>query len=356
MSPDPKISARFGPTDTVRLGFRIVFIAIVLLAVGWAVGNLRQVPPDSQAVVQRFGQVERVQEAGLVLAWPNPIEQITLVPAYDRQIPLKMAEATGFGPSPEIDFQVHQPDDVVVLRRQKDVWNGQYFLTGDGSVVRFDTTLYYRVADPAAYVLSREHVEPALQRFYRSAAVMLAARHELDDFIARPEGPTLSAEPGMAGRRQALRTELVSAVNTRLMALRQLNASLGIEVTRIDLVALLPPLAKVAFNDVLTASQIADQTEAAARTDATRTVQEAQRAKDRSLAEAAASAAEQIRTAEAETADVNSLHQEMTPANRDSLLAQYYRDRIGPILRKIGRVTTVDMRGGQPVIIPGPGK
>ena len=88
----------FGLTDAVRLGFRAGFVAVLLLAFGWAVSDLRQVPPDSRAVVQRFGQIERVQEAGLVLAWPNPIEQVTLVPAYDRQVALKIEVPANTGP------------------------------------------------------------------------------------------------------------------------------------------------------------------------------------------------------------------------------------------------------------------
>jgi hypothetical protein len=104
----------------------------------------------------------------------------------------------------------------------------------------------------------------------------------------------------------------------------------------------------------VTASQIADQTVAAARTDAARIIQEAQRAHDRSRTEAEAAAEEQVRVAAAETADVGVLHAEITPINRDSLLGQYYRDRIGAILRKVGHMTTVDMRGGQSVIVQGP--
>jgi regulator of protease activity HflC (stomatin/prohibitin superfamily) len=348
-------TVNFGVTEAVGLAFRIGFAVVVLLAIGWAVGDLRQVPPDSRAVVLRFGQIDRVRDAGLVLAWPNPIEQITLVPAYDRQVPLKVAVPPNSGPTAETDFQVRQPDDVVTLRAQKDAWNGQYFLTGDGSVVQFDATLYYRVTDPANYVLSREHVEPALQRVYRASAAMIASGHDLDDFlVARPEDAAHPVNADIATRRQALRGQLAAAMNDRLAALRQAGSDLGVEISRIDIVALLPPLAKAAFNDVLTASQIADQTVAAARTDAARITQEAQRGYDRSRSEAAAAAEEQVRLASAETADVGLLHGEITPANRDSLLGQYYRDRIGAILRKIGHVTTVDSRGGQPLIIQGP--
>ena len=75
MSAPAEHPSSFGLAEIVRLAFRVGFAALLLLAVGWAVGNLRQVPPDSRAVVQRFGQIERVQEAGLVLAWPDPIER-----------------------------------------------------------------------------------------------------------------------------------------------------------------------------------------------------------------------------------------------------------------------------------------
>jgi modulator of FtsH protease HflK len=347
----------FGMVEGIGLGFRIAFVATLLLAVGWAVGNLRQVPADSRAVVERFGQIVRVRDAGLMLAWPIPIERITLVPAWDRQIALKMLVPTNSGPSQETDFEVHQPDDLVSLRRQPDAWNGEYFLTGDDSVVQFEATLYYRVTDPAAYVLERDHVEPALQRLYRASAVAIAANHNLDDFlVARPEDANLSAGADAANRREALRGDMVMAINRRLVALRRSGASLGVQATRIDIVALLPPLAKQAFDDVLTAAQIADQTVAAARTDAAHTMQEAQRAHDRALAEATATAEEEVRQAEADTADIHDLHAELTPANRGSLLEQYYRDRISVILHKIGHVTTVDMRGGQPIIIPGPGQ
>ncbi len=63
---------------------------------------------------------------------------------------------------------------------------------------------------------------------------------------------------------------------------------------------------------------------------------------------------DRVRVAAAETADIAVLHGEITPDNRNSLLGQYYRDRIGAIMRKIGHLTTIDVRDGQSVIIQGP--
>jgi regulator of protease activity HflC (stomatin/prohibitin superfamily) len=355
MSALQRQPAGFALPDVVRLCFVAGFSAVLLLAVGWAIGGIRQVPPDSRAVILRFGQVDRVRDAGLVLAWPAPIEQVTLVPAFDREVPLKVEETANAGPVGEIDFKIHQPDDVVTLQHQKDAWNGQYFLTGDDSVVRFQATMYYQVTDPAAYELSREHIEPALQRLFRSSAVTLAAAHDLDDFmVARPTDADHPVSQEVANRRQALRGEMVAAINARLAALRGNTGDLGIEVSRMDIVVLLPPLAKAAFDDVLTAAQTADQTIAAARTDAAHITQMAQRDYDRRRAEAQAAAEEQVRVATGQTADVRTLHARMTPANRDILLQQYYRDRIGPIINRIGQVTTVDPGSSRSVIIQGP--
>ncbi|MBV9782221.1 MAG: hypothetical protein JO264_00225 [Acidisphaera sp.] len=343
-----------GPlAQSVGLAFRMLHVVVLLLAGGWAISNIREVPADSRAVVLRFGRVERVQAAGLVLAWPRPIEQIVLLPAWDRQIPLAIETPSNAGPTAETAFQLRQPDDVVDVRAQKDAWNGQYFLTGDGSVVQCDGTLFFRITDPAAYVLAQSHVAPALQRLYRASAVAIAAGSDLDDFlVARPEQS--AGRPDAAARREALRGVLAAAINRRLQELREQGGNLGVEVSRIDFVALLPPLAKAAFDEVLTATQIADQTAAAARTDAANAAQEADRTGDRIRSEAGAAAEEQIRRASADIADVAALHARITPATRASVLAEYYRERIGPTLRNAGQVTAVDLQGGQHLILPGP--
>src|SRR5215469_14911409 len=91
-----------GPwVQSTRLAFRFLFVAVCVLAVGWAFSNIRRVPPDSRAVVLLFGNVVRQQSAGLLLAWPRPIERVILLPAADRQIELKIGTImTGSVPQP----------------------------------------------------------------------------------------------------------------------------------------------------------------------------------------------------------------------------------------------------------------
>jgi regulator of protease activity HflC (stomatin/prohibitin superfamily) len=345
-----------GPlAQSVGIGFRVLQVALLLLAAGWACSNFRQVPPDSRVIVLRFGHVDRVREAGLVLAWPRPIETIMLLPARDREIELKLDAGSGTDPSSETDFQIHQPDDVVQLRAQKDTWNAGYFLTGDGSVVQFDAALFYTISDPAAFFVAGDHVEPALQRIYRASALELAASRDLDDFlVARPERRSIAAFDA-SSRRQRLAGDLAAAMNRRLLSLTRQGADLGVEVRRIDIVAMLPPVAKSAFDAVLTVTQTADQETAAAQTEAATMRAQANRDRDRVLSEAAATAQETIGRATADAAEIRALEQAAAnTGHRQSTLAEYYREQIGRILAGAGQVTTIDPRDAQRLILPGP--
>jgi membrane protease subunit HflK len=359
-SSDPALR---GPlAASVRLGFVMLYGAVFVLGIGWAAGNLRQVPPESRAVVMRFGRVNRVQESGLLLAWPAPIEQVRLLPAPDRQIEYKIeAQETGFL-SDETDVQLAPNDDIIHMQGERDVNNAAYLLTGDGNVVQLDATLFFTITDPAAYLLVEDHVRPALRRAYLASAVALAASRSLDDFlVARPDqtvsvrsGLPVEAAATLAARRQALRGDLVAAINRRLQALEGSGMDLGVSVGRVDVVALLPPAAKTAFDAVLTAVQIADQSAAAARTDGAHMQQEADSTHDQLVAEASAAAEERIHTASADTAPIDAVAGQETAANRTTLLTHAYQDQVAPILQRAGEVTAIDMRGGQQLVLPGP--
>jgi modulator of FtsH protease HflK len=345
-----------GPlAQSVRVGFRVLQAAIVLLAIGWACSNIRQVPADSRVVVVRLGQVDRVQEAGLVIAWPRPIETIMLLPSREQEIVLKLGSGSDSVPSSETDFQIHQPDDVVQLRAQKDTWNAGYFLTGDDSVVQFTATLYYSITNPAAYFVEQDHVAPALRRIYRTSALALASSAALDDFlVARPESQSAAAFQSSA-RREKMASDLAAMMNRRLLDLTRDGSDLGVVVRRIDIVAMLPPVAKSAFDAVLTASQTADQQTAASRTEAATVRAQADRNGAQVISEAQATAQETISRAGAIADGIRTLVRSADPVHRYSVLAEYYREQIGPILSRAGAISAVDPQESQRAILPGPG-
>ena len=96
---DPKEGAE--PTgawaQSAKLAFRFLFLAVCVAALGWSVSNFRQVPPESRAIVYRFGSIVRQQGAGLLMAWPRPIEQVVMLPSEDRQIEFRIDQ---FEPDP----------------------------------------------------------------------------------------------------------------------------------------------------------------------------------------------------------------------------------------------------------------
>jgi len=324
-----------------------VYAAGLLLLAIWLMSNIREIPSDSQAVVLRFGRIVRSQEAGLLIAWPRPIERVEVLPGPDRQLsqdvaPLpapteKAQELVGpFGTEQPI------PQDISA------------YLTGDGNVVLLHAALIYRITDPIAYVLQRNHIAPALDRLFRAATVDLTAGRDLNDFLVVQSGVNAAGggQNVMALRVEVLRS-LLDSVNARLTTLRAGGSSLGVEVARIDMTAFLPPEAKTAFDAVLLATQAADREVAVARTDAERRRQEANRERDQYLAAAQATAAERVSRASVDTARILALAHEETPQTRNSLLLREYRAQVSQILNRAGSTVLVDPKSKAQFVLPG---
>jgi regulator of protease activity HflC (stomatin/prohibitin superfamily) len=329
--------------QSARLAFRFLFLAVCLAALGWSVSNFRQVPPESRALVFRFGQLVRQQGSGLLMAWPQPIERLVVLPSEDRQLEFRIDQ---FEPDSSLggDFMISD------YARE----NTAFLLTGDSSVVHLQASLLYQITDPSAYILAAEHVGPALQRMFVASAVAVSASRDIDTIlVARPE---LDAGGNAASRvsREQLRADLMNAINRRLDDLAGAGASLGIQVSRVDLAAAIPSGAKSAFDYVLIATQQADRDIAEARTGAAMTALRANQDRDRTLTDADARAEEKVTEARSRTASVGALAKGSPGLTGEMLESRIYYDRIGPLLAKAARVDTVDSNGGINLMLPGP--
>jgi len=342
-----------GPiAQSVAIGFRAVYVATALLLLLWLVSNVREIAPDSQAVVLRFGRIVRAQQVGLLLAWPRPIEQVRLLPGPDRQL------------SQEVSVLAPESDRAAMILSgagaQSLPNNVAAYLTGDGNLVLLNAALIYRISDPLAFALSESHVPAALDRLFRATTVRVTAGRNLNDFLVvqtnNESQPGESAEASgqaLTALRAEVRGSLLEAMNARLQQLAAAGASLGVEVERIDMTPWLPPDAKVAFDAVLTATQAADRGVAVARTDAERRRQEAEQERDRLLSAAQASARELLSTASVDTAPILALEHEETPQTRATLLLRTYRADVADIMNRTGNVTLVDPRSGARFVLPG---
>jgi modulator of FtsH protease HflK len=340
-----------GPVaQSVAIGFRSIYVAIIVLAVVWLGSNVRQIPPDSQAVVMRFGKIVRTQSAGLLLGWPRPIEQVYLLPGTDRLLSQTVEALPSSG-------------GAAAGGSATAAQNTNTYLTGDGGVALISATLVYRVMDPRAYLLAQSHVAPALNRIFQATAVHVTAGRGLNDFlVARPNSDATGASQPATPLSAAVRDELLADVNDRLKNLSAAGNPMGVEVDRIDVTAQLPAVAKVAFDSVLTATQAADQNVATARTEAERRHQGAEREHDRLLSAAQATAAERITAARVDTASIMALESEIqsfknagSSQTRENLLLQVYRDRVAGIMGRVGSVTLIDPQSGTRFVMP-PGK
>jgi regulator of protease activity HflC (stomatin/prohibitin superfamily) len=348
--------------QSAKIAFRFLFVAVAFIAAGWAVSNIREVPPDSRAVILRFGSAVRQQGAGLLIAWPRPIEQVVILPSADRQIEFRIVRFDGPGggstasKSQSLGLAAGPIADAIpgFDMSEDPRLNAGFLLTGDSSVVHLQATLFFQISDPVNYLISAEHVGPALERLFVASAVAVCATRDLDTIlVARPEAIRI-ADDSFRSSREQLRTDLMNAVNRRLDNLAEQGAGLGVTVSRVDLVPAIPSGAKTEFDRVLIATQAAEQDMAEARTEAEMIAQQANRESDSIVAQAAARAEEQVTGAETRTAAIAALAQQSPGLSRQMLINRLYYDRVGGILAKAGSVETIDRDGGSHVILPGP--
>jgi regulator of protease activity HflC (stomatin/prohibitin superfamily) len=268
---------------------------MVLAAVGWATSNIREIAPQNRAVVLRLGALNRVQESGLLWALPAPFESVLLVPDAATVLERRI---NGLLRSPAA-----QAGEADAAAESDTLAGSGYLLTADASVVQLDIRVFFRVTDPFAYVLQEEHVLPALDRLVTRSAVVICASRDLDSIlVARPE--LVASDNGVAERRERLRADLVKSINASLGSLTSKGTGLGIEIDRADVQSALPAKAVSAFDEVLTASQQAEQAIASAQNDAEKDRQAADQQADRIVQVAEAQSSERLAKARADTATV----------------------------------------------------
>jgi membrane protease subunit HflK len=333
--------------QSIALGFRAMYVVAVLLTLFWVTSSIREIASDSQVVVRRFGRIVRAQQAGLLVAWPRPIEQVQILPGPARQLSQDVSVLL----APSDRYQT------VVGAASQGTTGGGAYLTGDGNVVLLTASLIYRISDPIAYALQETHVGPALDRLFRATAVHITAGRNLNDFLVVQTNADQSDNgQALIALRTEVRESLLTMMNDRLRALDAAGAELGVEIEQINLTPSLPPDAKAAFDQVLVATQAADRGVAMARTDAERRRQQANSEAERLVSASQATAQEIVSRASVDTASILALvHDERTFQSRDSLLLREYRARVANIMDRTGRVTLVDPKSGVRVVLPTPG-
>ncbi len=327
-----------------RLAFLALYAVTLLTAGAWLFSNVRQIGPDSQAVVLRFESLQRIRHAGLLLAWPSPFERVVILPAGARVIERRVVSLLRSSEAQQADYGGVPPSDTLA--------GSGYLLTGDDGVVQLDVRVFYTITDPYDYVLQGPHIAPALDRLVERAAVVVSASRDLDTIlVARPE--LVSSDSNVVERRERMRGDLQQSINQSLTALKAAGSGLGIKIERVDVQSSLPEKAVSAFNAVLTSSQLAEQNIASAHNDAARRAQKATQAADRTFQIAHAKASEQLAKAQADTANITSLAKTLGTGTDPGILWRLYRDRGAGIFAKAGSVIGIDPHEDAHLILQG---
>lgn len=330
--------------QSYRIAFFGLYAATLLAALGWVVSSFHQITPDTQAVVFRFGKPVKVENSGMLFAWPSPVDRVEIIPGPARilqqdVLPLQRGEQRK-----------------LLLSEQyfRDAGAGAgYLLTGDAGIVQLNMQVFYRISSPLNYVLQKPHIPPLIDRLAQRAATIVSAGRDLDTIlVARPE--MLQNDSRTAQERSRLRSDLKQMMNQDLHKLRSDGNDPGIIIERIDIASSLPDNAADAFNGVLTASQKAEQTIAQAQKDATLRLQKAQQQSDRIIQQAQADGQEMRAQAEVATQTMTKLAQARATGADAGMLSRLWRENITKILSQAGQVITVSPTDKGQFILPGP--
>lgn len=321
-------SAHSSPwAQSYRIAFYTLYAATLLAAAGWLFSGTYRISPENQAIVFHFGKPSRIVYSGLLLAWPQPVDDVVKIPSAERIIEYTVHALNRETQLAALSFQNMDGDAGA---------GAGYLLTGDTGIVQLDVRLFYRITNPVHYALQQSHLPPLLDRLAERAATVVSAGRNLDTIlVARPE--QISNEQLVAAQRIKLRGDFRDEINRSLQALAAPDTDPGITIERVDIKSTLPDRAVSAFNAVLTASQNADKSVADAHNAAELRLQSAQQDADRTMQQARAASQEIIARAKIDTEMINQLAQ----SQDKSLLQRIYREKLTEILARAGRVITI---------------
>ncbi|MEM6823019.1 MAG: protease modulator HflK [Verrucomicrobiota bacterium] len=150
-------------------GMRMMKWLMGLLIVLFCFSGITNVKSGEEALVLRFGKLVKVQESGLLLALPYPIDEVIRVP-------------------------VKQEGEVEIL----DIWQNPsaqdsqdainpleegYCLTGDQNIVQMKVVVKYRISDSASFRLLTEDSEQLLREVVVAAITTTLADWQVDEVI-----------------------------------------------------------------------------------------------------------------------------------------------------------------------------
>lgn len=219
--PRPRHSAKSSAAILEALKGSIAALrwGLVLLLAIYLTSGITVVKPHESALLLRFGRLQpKIYGSGLVLALPEPMDQVVKLPTQTvHELPLDAWAARDAAPAIDPATGLPVPVEGIRLHPARD----GYSLTGDTNIVQGRFSLRYLIADPAAWFAVGEGRQALLEALgYRAAAIALA---------------TTPVDDALSGGREILQDRMLLAAQGSADALR-----LGLKFTAFQVRELIP--------------------------------------------------------------------------------------------------------------------
>jgi len=254
-----KAKEKFGGEGADGTG-KIIILGVVVVALLWLASGFYRVQPGEDAVVQRFGALNRTQtEPGMGYHLPWPVETVTHVNVEaDRRMTIGF-EGQG--------------------RFEQDIQEESQMLTSDANIVDIDVVVIWNIKNAHDYIFNIRNQEDTIKRVAESTTREVVGQTALQPIIT-------TGRQSVADRIQKLTQDTLDAYGS------------GVAVKQVLIQdATVHPDVMEAFDDVVAATQDAErfQNEATiykndilpkARGEAIRIIQQAEGYKDARIARA----------------------------------------------------------------------
>ncbi len=307
-----KAKDRFGGGDGDDTT-KIIILGVVIIALLWLASGFYRVLPNENAVIQRFGELNRTQvEPGMGYHLPWPIERLTKVNVTeDRRLTI------GFDGSGQ--FERDNPDE-------------SQMLTSDANIVDIDVVVIWNIQNAHDFIFNIRNQEDTIKRVAESTTREVIGQTELQPIIT-------TGRENIAQRIQKLTQDTLDSYESGV-AIRQVLIQ--------D--ATVHPQVMEAFDDVVAATQDAErfQNEATiykndiipkARGEAIRMIQEAEGYKDARIARA-----------EGEAERFNQLY-DAYQGGRDVTRERIYIETMEEVMSRAEK-TIIDQESGSTGVVP----
>ncbi|HUK82754.1 MAG TPA: FtsH protease activity modulator HflK [Verrucomicrobiae bacterium] len=164
----------FGPAavlQAMKSSVRLLRWGLLLLLLIYLFSGVTVVGPNETAFVLRFGKLQPgLHSSGLLLALPQPIDEVVKVPTRSVQ-------------EIRLDAWAASPVNGMIAATLNPIRDG-YTLTGDANIIQARFSVRYQVSDPVAYALAVKDQPALLEAVLYQAATEVIAQMTVDEVLA----------------------------------------------------------------------------------------------------------------------------------------------------------------------------